>query len=166
MRNLVITKTFLEWFWSKNDYSFVTESVDRGWRHQCYTEAPKKSESQTPYQTYWIPFLILTRCPGDSHTRWSVRSTSLGHRRRQWHPTPVLLPGESQGRGSLVGCRLWGRTESDTTKATQQQHQQSGAHRIAPYHFLVVWLWPRYLTTLCLNYFFICKMVTIGMLTI
>ena len=39
-------------------------------------------------------------------------------RRRQWHPTPVLLPGESQGRGSLVGCRLWGRTESDTTDAT------------------------------------------------
>ena len=29
--------------------------------------------------------------------------------RRQWQPTPVLLPGESQGRGSLVGCRLWGR---------------------------------------------------------
>ena len=32
--------------------------------------------------------------------------------------TPVFLPGESQGRGSLVGCHLWGRTESDTTKAT------------------------------------------------
>ena len=39
-------------------------------------------------------------------------------RRRQWHPTPVLLPGESQGRGNLVGCRLWGRTESNTTEAT------------------------------------------------
>ena len=39
-------------------------------------------------------------------------------RRRQWHPTPVFLPGESQGRGSLVGCRLWGHTESDTTEAT------------------------------------------------
>ena len=39
-------------------------------------------------------------------------------RRRQWHPTPVFLPGESQGRGSPVGCRLWGRTESDTTEAT------------------------------------------------
>ena len=38
--------------------------------------------------------------------------------------TPVFLPGESQGRGSLVGCRLWGRTESDTTEATQQQQQQ------------------------------------------
>ena len=40
------------------------------------------------------------------------------HWRRKWQPTPVLLPGESQGRGSLVGCCLWSRTESDTTKAT------------------------------------------------
>ena len=32
--------------------------------------------------------------------------------------TPVFLPGESQGQGSLVGCRLWGRTESDTTEVT------------------------------------------------
>ena len=39
-------------------------------------------------------------------------------RRRKWQPTPVFLPGKSQGRGSLVGCRLWGRTESDTTEAT------------------------------------------------
>ena len=43
------------------------------------------------------------------------------HWRRKWQPTPVFLPGESQGRGSLVGCRLWGRTESNTTEATQQQ---------------------------------------------
>ena len=45
--------------------------------------------------------------------------------KRKWQPTPVFLPGESQGRGSLVGCRLWGRTESDTIEATQQQQQQS-----------------------------------------
>ena len=39
--------------------------------------------------------------------------------RRQWRPTPVLLPGKSHGRRSLlVGCRLWGRTESDTTEVT------------------------------------------------
>ena len=38
------------------------------------------------------------------------------HWRRRWQPTPVFLPGESQGQGSLVGCRLWGRTESDTTE--------------------------------------------------
>ena len=44
--------------------------------------------------------------------------------RRKWQPTPEFLPGESQGRGSLVGCCLWGRAESDTTEATQQQQQQ------------------------------------------
>ena len=36
------------------------------------------------------------------------------HWRRKWQPTPVFLPGDSQGRGSLVGCCLWGHTESDT----------------------------------------------------
>ena len=51
------------------------------------------------------------------------RATSLSlltfmHWRRKWHPTPVFLPGESQGRGSLVGYSPWGRTESDTTEAT------------------------------------------------
>ena len=46
------------------------------------------------------------------------------HWRRKWHPTPVLLSGESQGWGSLVGCHLRGRTESDTTEATLQQQQQ------------------------------------------
>ena len=45
------------------------------------------------------------------------------HWRRKWQPTPVFLPGESQGWGSLVGCRLWGRIESDTTEAIQQQQQ-------------------------------------------
>ena len=37
---------------------------------------------------------------------------------KEWQPALVFLPGESQGRGSLVGCRLWGHTESDTTEAT------------------------------------------------
>ena len=36
--------------------------------------------------------------------------------RRQWHPTPVLLPRKSHGQRSLVGCSPWGRTESDTTE--------------------------------------------------
>ena len=42
---------------------------------------------------------------------------------KEWQPTPVFLPGESQEWGSLVGGRLWGHTESDTTEATQQQQQ-------------------------------------------
>ena len=57
---------------------------------------------------------------------WHDWATSLSlftfmHWRRKWQPTPVFLPEESQGRGSLVGCHLWNCTESDTTEATQQQ---------------------------------------------
>ena len=51
----------------------------------------------------------------------SVTSLSLFtfmHWRRNWQPIPMFLPGESQGRRSLVGCRLWGRTELDTTEVT------------------------------------------------
>ena len=72
-----------------------------------------------------------TEEPGRLQSTGSLRvrhdwATSLSlftfmHWRRKWQPPPVFLPGESQGRGSLVGCRLWGCTESDTTEATQQQ---------------------------------------------
>ena len=58
----------------------------------------------------------------DSETSLSL--FTFMHWRRKWQPSPVFLPGESQGQRSLVGCRLWGRTESDTTEATQQQQQQ------------------------------------------
>ena len=40
------------------------------------------------------------------------------HWRRKWQPTPVFLLGESQGQRSLVGCHLWGHTESDMTEVT------------------------------------------------
>ena len=43
---------------------------------------------------------------------------------KEMAPTPVFLPGGSQGRGSLVDCRLWDRTESDTTEVTWQQQQE------------------------------------------
>ena len=66
--------------------------------------------------------------PGGLQSMGSLRvghdgETSLSlftfmHWRRQWQPTPVFLPGESQGQGSLVSCCLWGHTESDTTAVT------------------------------------------------
>ena len=66
--------------------------------------------------------------PGELQSMGSLRlghdwATSLSlftfmHWRRKWQPTPVFLPGESQERRSLVGCRLWSRTESDMTEAT------------------------------------------------
>ena len=52
------------------------------------------------------------------HWATSFSLFTLMHWRRKWQPTPVFLPGESQGQRSLVGCCLWGRTESDTTEAT------------------------------------------------
>ena len=58
---------------------------------------------------------------GVAKSRTRLTSLSLFtfmHWSRKWQPTPVFLPEESQGRGSLVGCRLWGRTESDTTEVT------------------------------------------------
>ena len=85
----------------------------------------------------WHPTPVLlpwTEEPGGLQSMRSLRVghdwvTSLSlftfmHWRRKWQPTPVFLPGESQGRGSLVVCRLWGRIESDTTEAMQQQQQQ------------------------------------------
>ena len=82
----------------------------------------------------WHPTPVLS--PGKSHGRRNGRLQSMGSLRvgydwatslslftfmlwrRKWQPTPMFLPGESQGWGSLVGCRLWGCTELDTTEAT------------------------------------------------
>ena len=64
------------------------------------------------------------------------------HWRRKWHPTPVFLPGESRGRGSLVGCRLWGRTDLDTTEAIQQQqHIQNSYMNVCSALFITVKNW-------------------------
>ena len=52
------------------------------------------------------------------HFHFSLSCFTFMHWRRKWQPTPVFLPGESQGQGSLVGCRLWGHTDSDMTEAT------------------------------------------------
>ena len=61
--------------------------------------------------------------PMDGGAWWAVVRTSPSlftfmHWRRKWQLTPVFLPGESQGQGRLVGCHLWGHTESDTTEVT------------------------------------------------
>ena len=55
---------------------------------------------------------------------WTIKKAECQHYscpkpylwRRKWHPTPVLLPGKSHGRRSLVGCSPWGREESDMTE--------------------------------------------------
>ena len=69
-----------------------------------------------------------TEEPGRLQSKGSLgvghdRATSLSlftfmNWRRKWQPTPVFLPGESQGWGSLVSCHLWGRTELEKTQVT------------------------------------------------
>ena len=51
------------------------------------------------------------------------------HWRRKWQPTPVFLPGESQGRRRLVGCRLWGRTESVVSDSVRSHRRQPTRRR-------------------------------------
>ena len=85
-------------------------------------------ENMAPHSSTLAWKIPWTEEPGRLQSMGSLRvghdwATSLSlftfmHWRRKWQPTPVFLPGESQGWGSLVGCRLWGLTESYMTKAT------------------------------------------------
>ena len=91
----------------------------------CFLALEKAMASHSSTRAWKIPW---TEEPGRLQSTGSLRVghdwvTSLSlftfmHWRRKWQPTPVFLPGESQGQGSPVGCRLWGRTESDTTEVT------------------------------------------------
>ena len=89
---------------------------------------PLSEKAMAPHSSTLAWKIPWTEDPGELQSMGSLRvghdwTTSLSiftfmHWRRKWQPTPVFLPGESQGRGSLVGCRLWGRTELDTTEVT------------------------------------------------
>ena len=101
---------------------------------QCLMSLPKSwSQSQVGLSTRWGPGTQGLCFKTLAH--WEL----LTSRDLKWQPTPVFLPGESQGQQSLVGCHLWGRTESDTTEATSQQQQQQrfcfnlkGRHTVHP----------------------------------
>ena len=86
-------------------------------------------EAQTFYKTMnfyiWIRSTHATKFTGSCYvcskaTLWIINHSFEGLYvvpwRRQWQPTPVLLPGKSHGRRSLVGCSPWGRWELDTTE--------------------------------------------------
>ena len=89
---------------------------------------PVSEKAMAPHSSTLAWKIPWTEEPGGLQSMGSLRvgrdwATSLSllpfmHWRRKWQPTPVFLPGESPGRGSLVGCRLWGHTESDMTEVT------------------------------------------------
>ena len=77
-------------------YSCLENPMDRG---ACWAAVRGVAKSRTQLSDFTFIFTFM-------------------HWRRKWQPTPMFLPGELQGWGSLVGCRLWGRPESDTTEVT------------------------------------------------
>ena len=103
-------------------------SLQRDTQNFSSFECHRLQLAMAPHSSTLAWKIPWTEEPGRLQSMRSLRvghdwATSLSlftfmHWRRKWQPTPVFLPGESQGRGSLVGCRLWGRTESDTTEAT------------------------------------------------
>ena len=79
-------------------YSCLENPMDGG---AWWTAVPGVTKSQTRLSNFTFTF-------------------QFQHWRKKRQPTPVFLPGESQGRGSLVGCHLGGHTVSDTTEVASQ----------------------------------------------
>ena len=71
------------------------------------------------------------------------------HWRGKWQPTPVFLPGESQGWWSLVGCCLWGCTESDTTEATYSSSSSRTPPCVSSFIFLLINFYCSIVTLQC-----------------
>ena len=126
-------------FWK----GFCLRRCHLSWELEHWKEAVRHSEVKVSFPHYCIDITEKAMAPHSSTLAWKIpwmeepgRLQSMAsqrirhdwaisfslftflHWRRKWQPTPVFLPGESQGRGSLVGCRLRGRPESDTTEAT------------------------------------------------
>ena len=78
-----------------------------------------------PYSSTLAWKIPWTEEPGGLQSMGSLSLFTFMHWRRKWQPTPVFLPGESQGRGSLVGCHLWSRTESDMTERLSSSSSMS-----------------------------------------
>ena len=95
---------------------------------KCTIYNYQMEKAMAPHSSTLAWTIPWTKEPGGLQYMGSQRvrhdwATSLSlftfmHWRMKWQPTPVFLPGESQGRRSLVGCRLWSHTELDTTEAT------------------------------------------------
>ena len=109
--------------------SIGSHRVRHNWCNLAAAAAKQKEEkAMAPHSSTLAWKIPWTEEPGRLQSMGSLRighdwATSLSfftfrHWRSKWQHPPVFLPGESQGQGSLVGCRLWGRTESETTEVT------------------------------------------------
>ena len=123
-------------FWAPKSLQIVTEAMKL--KDACSLEGKltnldsiSTEKAMAPHSSTLAWKIPWTEEPGRLQSMGSLRvrhnwATSLSlfifmHWRRKWKPTPVFLPGESQGWESLVGCCLWGHTKSDMTEVTYQQ---------------------------------------------
>ena len=131
MYHLIFSWLFLSYKSSKITliFLFIDSQFPLLFRIACVCVCVCVSEKAiAPHSSTLAWKIPWTEEPGRLQSMRSLRvrhnwATSLSlftfmHWRRKWQRTPMFLPGESQGRGSLVGFHLWGRTESDTTEAT------------------------------------------------
>ena len=115
--------------WETPNRAISKAMTGRSWRKKVYSYSPGIAKlAMAPHSSTLAWEIPWMEEPGRLQSMGSQRvghdwATSLSlfsfmHWRRKWHPTPMFLPGEPQGLWSLVGCRLWGCPESDTTEAT------------------------------------------------
>ena len=121
------SESWLQWWIQEPTYGIKVHETKQAptIAGTCTRELEKAMAPHSSTLAWKIPW---TEEPGRLQSMGSLRighdwATSLSlftfmHWRRKWQPTPVFLPGESQGQGSLVSFHLWGRTESDTTEVT------------------------------------------------
>ena len=117
-------RAFVVWLYSSVESA---TQLGRKW-NSFFFFTLKKIYLMAPHSSTLGWKIPWTEEPGGLQSMGSLRvghdgATSLllftfMHWRRTWQPTPVFLPGEFQGPWSLVGCRLWGHTQSDTTEVT------------------------------------------------
>ena len=138
LREKFLSLQLREWTLEQLGYAWTLASSPGPYRRRLlkvscasfcsFVTRQQMEKAMAPHSSTLAWKILWMEEPGRLKSMGSLRvghdwATSLSlftfmHWRRKWQPTPVFLLGESQGRGSLVGCRLWGRTESDTTEAT------------------------------------------------
>ena len=123
--------TFMHWRrkWQPTPVFLPGESQRWGSLVGCRPWGHTESD-MTERLTLFSLFMLIYRC------------AQIYPWRRQWHPTPVLLPGKSHGWRSLVGCSPWGRWESDTTDFTFTFHFHALEKEMATHSSVLAWRFP------------------------
>ena len=111
MLSLIFKQEGIYWTRRKKSFLSLFSTLEKAMAPHSSTLAWKIPRTEEPGG---LQSMELQRVGHDWASSLSL--FTFPHWRRKWQPTPVFSPGESQRWGSLVGCRLWGRTELDTTE--------------------------------------------------